>query len=380
MIKETQKNNNHICLSGRIDIENIIDINKEIDHQISEHPDMLPEFDATGLEYISSSGLRMLMGISKRFKNKIAINNVSREIYEIFDMTGFTEFFKVRKKLKNISVAGCKMIGRGAFGTVYRLTPELIAKVYNKGVSFEECEHELEITKKAFMMGIPTAIPFEMAMADGEYAALYELLDARSISEVLRDDPSRYNLCVNKYSELLKTIHAIHTKDETFTSRTREFQDKCSRLEYLIPDEHVGSFRTFYKSMADSDNLIHGDYHAENIMMRGNEALVIDLDTLATGDPLFDISIAYMTTKAAPEGANVKFPGVPTETVHRFFDDFITSYYEGKTGREIENIIRKAGLISCVEGIYKMKDMADNEQIRPIFDRLLIKLCEKLDS
>ena len=374
-----ENNNIVIELPNRIDADNSTKIGEEINNRLSDDPDITPEFDGSGLGYISSSGLRILLEISRRYKDKILIRDVSPEVYEIFDVTGFAGLFKVRKKLKTVSIEGCAEIGKGAFGTVYRLDREKIVKVYHEGISVDECEHELEITKKAFMMGIPTAIPFDMAIADGKYAALYELLDAGSMSKMLRDDPSAYDFCIDKYTELLKTIHSIHTSDEIFPSHTAEFRNKCHEISDRIPKKISGLFRDFYDGLADSDNLIHGDYHAENILLRENEALVIDLDTLGTGDPLFDISIAYMTTKAAPEGANVKFPGVPTETVHRFFDDFITSYYEGKTGREIENIIRKAGLISCVEGIYKMKDLTDNEQIGAIYNRLLNRLCSELE-
>ena len=49
--------------------------------------------DAVNLTYISSAGLRALLALSEATKNRISILNVCHEVYNVFDMTGFTGFF-----------------------------------------------------------------------------------------------------------------------------------------------------------------------------------------------------------------------------------------------------------------------------------------------
>ena len=67
---------------------------------------LIPEFgnvklvrlDFCGLEYVSSAGLRVLLHGQKTAKTKgssMVLKNVSPEILEIFEMTGFSDFLKV---------------------------------------------------------------------------------------------------------------------------------------------------------------------------------------------------------------------------------------------------------------------------------------------
>ena len=53
--------------------------------------------DAGPLEYISSSGLRILLMLAKRFKD-FRIKDVNPEVYDVLNMTGFTKFMAVEQK------------------------------------------------------------------------------------------------------------------------------------------------------------------------------------------------------------------------------------------------------------------------------------------
>lgn len=55
-------------------------------------------FDFSGLEYISSAGLRVLMGAYKRTLaagGAIRVTGASDEVREVFEITGFTDLFEV---------------------------------------------------------------------------------------------------------------------------------------------------------------------------------------------------------------------------------------------------------------------------------------------
>ena len=56
------------------------------------------ELDFRGLDYVSSAGLRVLLMAEKEAKAKgtnFHISNVSENIMEILDMTGFSAFLKI---------------------------------------------------------------------------------------------------------------------------------------------------------------------------------------------------------------------------------------------------------------------------------------------
>ncbi len=82
---------------GRIDTTNAMEIEKEMFGLAYEHENTPIEVDAEKLEYISSSGLRVFMKLLRMKKDKIIIRNVSSDVYKIFEVTGFTELFHIRK-------------------------------------------------------------------------------------------------------------------------------------------------------------------------------------------------------------------------------------------------------------------------------------------
>ena len=69
-------------------------------------PDSIPIFDASDLVYIAGAWLRFLMKARKTIGQEMKIRNVSPEVYEILETTGFTELFRVKKRMREISVDG----------------------------------------------------------------------------------------------------------------------------------------------------------------------------------------------------------------------------------------------------------------------------------
>ena len=118
-----------ICLEGRIDSTNAQATQEEIVQLLDSRQGEDFLFDAEDLSYISSAGLRVLLSVHNQYKTGLTVRNVSPEIYEILEVTGFSTFLKVKKKPRAISVEGCPVIGKGAIGEVYRLDADTVVKV-----------------------------------------------------------------------------------------------------------------------------------------------------------------------------------------------------------------------------------------------------------
>ena len=173
-----------ISLAGRIDNSNAFDVEKEISNILSENEKLTPSFDAAELAYISSAGLRILMKVAKSAGKKIKIYDVSKEVYDIFETTGFTNILDVQKALRQVSVEGCELIGSGGYGKVYRLDSETIVKVYTAGFSLETIQQERETAQKAFILGVPTAISYDVVKCGDKYGVVYELLMRRRLHKL----------------------------------------------------------------------------------------------------------------------------------------------------------------------------------------------------
>ena len=85
-----------VALEGRIDSGNSGDVEAEIRGAIGDRKPASVVLDAGGLEYISSAGLRVILRLRKEHPS-LRVINVSSEVYEVFEMTGFTEMMGVEK-------------------------------------------------------------------------------------------------------------------------------------------------------------------------------------------------------------------------------------------------------------------------------------------
>ena len=59
----------------------------------------------------------------------------------------------------------------------------------------------------ALILGIPTAISYDVVKVGDSYGSVFELLNARSFSKILATEPDKMDWCVKEYTEMLKKIH-----------------------------------------------------------------------------------------------------------------------------------------------------------------------------
>ena len=96
-----------IVLSGRIDSNNAHDAESEIMKYAENNRSLPTIIDAQNLEYISSAGLRVILHL-KKTNSDLRIINVNGDVYDILEMTGFTEMMSVEKAYRVVSVEGCE--------------------------------------------------------------------------------------------------------------------------------------------------------------------------------------------------------------------------------------------------------------------------------
>ncbi len=295
-----------IFLDGRIDTSNATQTEKEVLAAVEGRTEDIV-IDAEKLEYISSAGLRVLMKLRKLTKKALPMINVSRDIYDILETTGFTELLDVKKALRNISVEGCELIGSGGYGRVYRIDPETIVKVYNPGIGLSFVEQERATSQKAFLMGVPTAISYDVVKCGDCYGVVYELLNAQTTAQIISADPSKIPQISGASAMLLKKLHAIvPDEDSGLPDRKQKFISWLDSISEFLTAEEADKVKSFINAIPDRKTFLHGDYNAKNIMMNGSEFLLIDIGDATTGHPVFDIAglmLAYLILPSTRGGA-----------------------------------------------------------------------------
>ena len=271
-----------IFLSGRIDSSNVGKIEENVQAQLAGKGNIEVVLDATELEYISSAGLRMILRIKKSYP-ELKITGVNSDVYEIFDMTGFTEMMTIEKAYRTVSVEGCEVIGEGANGKVYRIDGDNVVKTYKNADALKDIQHEREVARLALVLGIPTAISYDVVKVGDSYGSVFELLDAKSFAKILAREPERFDWCVKEYVGMLKKIHGTVIPEGKLPSFKEKVLKGIRKTKGVLTEELGEKLVKMTEAIPDDDHMIHGDYHTKNIVLAGDEVLVIDMDTLTSG-------------------------------------------------------------------------------------------------
>ena len=84
-----------IEVAGRLDTMTASSLDKAINEDIEEVKHLV--LDLKNLEYISSAGLRVLLGAQKKMQKigSMKVINVCEEVMDVFEMTGFADILVI---------------------------------------------------------------------------------------------------------------------------------------------------------------------------------------------------------------------------------------------------------------------------------------------
>ena len=305
--------------------------------------------DAENLDYISSAGLRVVLAFKKAYPD-FKVVNVKSEVYEIFDMTGFTQMMEIQKAYKKVSIEGCEIIGEGKNGIVYRVSPDTIVKVYKNPDALDEIKNERELARKAFVNGIPTSISYDIVQVDGKFASMFEMLEADAIYKKIKKEPEKIDEFAKASVGLLKKIHSVELKPGEMVDAKSDYLKRAERLQGFLEPEVYQKLCDMLKAVPENFHINHGDYHIKNQMFlrSTNELMLIDMDTLCLGDPVFDFGSlynAYIGREKAVPGNNQEFLGISAGQGERFWQKTL-EYYFGTTDQEkLREIETRAAIV-----------------------------------
>ena len=340
----------YICLKGRISSDNVDALEVEIRNLIGDRTEYA--FDAEKLEYISSAGLRLLLKLKK--DNDIMVVNVSSAIYEIFEMTGFSKIIKIKRQMRQLAIEGYEKIGEGAMGTVYRIDSDTIVKVYNLE---DLCNIEIEVAKAkdAFLLGIPTAIPFDIVKVGDKYGAVFELIKSTNCNEYFLRHLNQAEEFYKKYAEFIKSIHSVETKDNIFPKIKDMYLEQLKAVKNVLSDEVYYKLFEDLNKIADMYSVIHGDIQLKNLMISDEEIVLIDMETLSVGNPIFEFAGLYMTyilfNKQEPNNTE-KFLGINKDTSSQLFYSTVRNYYNYLPYEEYNSVLKQIEMLGNIRFLF----------------------------
>lgn len=219
-----------------------------------------------------------------------------------------------KDQLKQMSIEGCELIDTGAHASVYRIAPDEIVKVYREDIPFDKVLTEKRRSKRALILGVPTAISFDIVKVGNCFGAVYELLDAEPTNSYVNRSEKNLEDFISMSVKLLKRIHGI----DADTSDCADM--KADHFKWVDP--------------------------------------IFDLATIANSYWIFP--------QMAAEAATVHL-GISVESAYHIWKRTRSLYYDGMSAGELAAIERKARIL----GLLRIIDFAQRSAVAQHRDLLI---------
>ena len=333
---ENHEGNAIVTLCGRLDTSCSMQTKTDIDQFLATSaPISSLTVDAEQLEYLSSSGLRILLSLAKQYKG-FKVTGVNADVYDVLSMTGFVKIMTVERALRQMSVEGCQVIGIGGVGTVYRIDDDTIIKVFREGTTIDEVRKEITMSKEAFVLGMPTAISFDVVKVGSQYGLVYELLNADTLSSLIKRHPERVDEFARQYAALFHQLHDIEVPADSSVSNALEHERmQLLHVRRYFPQEGIDLLLQILDAIPAGNRLLHLDLQVKNAMMQDNELMLIDMGEVGYGHPVLDLAHAY-SAMVLFVGDYDSVIGIPRELGKDLWDRTINYYFEGLPADIIE--------------------------------------------
>ena len=207
------------------------------------------------------------------------------------------------------------------------------------------------------------------------------MLNAESFAKLLIADPSQTRALARQSVEILKTIHSTQLKPGELPDKKAEALMWAEFCRDYLPGDVGEKLVSLVKEVPETLNMLHGDYHIKNIMRQNGENLLIDMDTLAMGHPVFEFSAiyaAYIGFSCIDENNVEKFLGITHDTAVLFWNETLKAYFETDDESVLAEIENMSAII-CYARILRRtvrKAKEDEEYKARLIEYCKNALCE----
>ena len=284
-------------------------------------------FDCRGLEYISSAGLRVFLSLRKKEKEPVKLINVSPAVFEILEVTGFSQLLEVVKGMRDVSNENVQKIGSNGNITAYRLGDDTLMKVYSQGTSLDVIEQERNYAQAVFLSGVPTLISYDVVTYNGQYGMLYELAKVNTVSSLLDLSPMKLDQYATEMGNLLKTIHTSEPEEGILPNTADIFEEWAVNMTPWLHSQEINTLCKMIRAVPEAKTVVYGNYTPRNVFVQRSEMMLINMAGVSCGHPIFDLGTVYMNHVGQPETFVKNATGLTALQAKKCWNVMIRTYF-----------------------------------------------------
>ncbi len=226
-----------------------------------------------------------------------------------------------------------KLIAHGRTADVYVWDDGHVLKLFKNWFDLENIEYELRIARAVHDSGVQTPAVLELIQINRRHGLIYERARGISMLGLFRRKPWK----LFTYARLLAGLQAqMHERifDADVPTQRQRLQYEINQAD-ILPASLKNSLLKVMDSLPEDDRLCHGDFHPDNIMISGNDAIVIDWIDASRGNPLADVARTSIILRGAVNSKQI--PNLLAKLfVSIFHGTYLREYFRLRPGGKDE--------------------------------------------
>ena len=215
-------------------------------------------------------------------------------------------------------------IAHGHTADVFNWDDGHILKLFHNWFEIGNIEYELKIARAVHASGVKTPAVGELVQVEGRIGLIYERAEGESMLRLFQRNPWK----LFNYARILAQLHAdMHDSivDADVPDQRGRLQRKINQADAL-PTPLKTALLDSLASLPDSDRVCHGDFHPDNVLLSGNDAIIIDWIDATRGNPLADVARTSIILLGATASSQIANP-IQKIFVRNFHSAYLREYF-----------------------------------------------------
>lgn len=224
-------------------------------------------------------------------------------------------------------------IAEGRTAEIYAWDDGHVLKLYRDWCPPDWVEYEARIARLVYEAGIPSPEATEIVEMDGRRGLIYRRLEGITMVQDLKRRPWMLLKHAHSLAELQCKIHETSTVGlPSYKDRLRYDIDETPHLTEVLRRKA----RDRLDQLPDSQNICHGDFHPENILITKNGPVVIDWMTACSGSPWADVARTSLLLTIGVKAAAQQIPLFLRMMVRLYHRMYLRRYHSLRADTEDE--------------------------------------------
>lgn len=182
-----------------------------------------------------------------------------------------------------------RKIGVGANADVYEYGSGKVIKLFKSLSHANGIHSEFRRTMAVWQNGLPVPRPYEIVEFNGLPGLVQEYIEGETLADRMLKDDNQTAMRV--LARLQFQLHSVSTEKleiKDFHLVKGNLSRQISNSIWLCEDEKCALMSGLVE-LPDRNCLCHGDLHMLNVIMRGEEPIIIDWSGTSIGHPAYDV-------------------------------------------------------------------------------------------